>query len=521
MLDLLSEPLLRVNGHETLSLPEVFARLAEGEAMEFDRLRPHQHPGWHAFLVQLAYHCLDLAGQDEPPCRSTDWHELLLRLTPDPSAWHLVSEDWGRPAFLQAPCPAPDVAQYRDFDASAQSIDFLPTSKNFDEKSQKVSPLTADVSDVVVYALVHLQGWVPYGGGGGTLKQTMRMNGGSSSRSQFRLVQRRGFGEEWKRDLKALLAQRAGFLLPQEPGDIGTGRSLRLLWIEVWGAAPLQLMDVHPLCLEVSRKVRLCRDQFGHMILKRSGCKFMRVDAAHLNGNVRDPWAPVVLDGDQPRALTATRGVLGYKSLAALLFKPEYCRLPLLAKFSPTDERGAPASLIAQVLVSGNSKTDGLERREIPVPGKALSLLATGDARLGLRARQQVERAGAAWGKVLRSTLIQYLDGSAEVSWKHADFARIVEPWSARWDAAVDAEFFDSLFADLDASNDDADARWIERLAGLTRQHFATALASLPTRSASPRMAAARAERLLHNGWRKQFNAALHATPENADAAHA
>jgi CRISPR system Cascade subunit CasA len=291
------------------------------------------------------------------------------------------------------------------------------------------------------------------------------------------------------------------------------------LWTEPWASSPLPPMDVHPLCLEDARMVRLVRSGPGLLTLKRAGNKAMRVDAANLQGNVRDPWTPLILDDAEPRSLTATRGVFGYQSLSKLLFDPGYCKLPLLARMAPTDQVGQSTTFVAQVLVSGNSKTDGLERRELPVPGKVLGLLAKGDARLGLRARQQVERASAAWHKALRSALVQYLDGGAEVNWKNTDFKRVTDAWSTRWDAAVDIVFFNHLFDDLDLPNDEADARWLARLAEQALTLFDAALASLPTRSASPRLAAARAERLLHNSWRKQFNAALRPTPETADAA--
>lgn len=513
MFDLLAQRFLHLEGAPSASLPGALALLAQGEDLRFLNLRPHQQPAWHAFLVQLGYHVLSLANLDEPPVDEAAWRNGLLSLAGgQPQAWHLVVDDWLLPAFLQPPCLPGGETDYRSEEHSIQGLDLLVTSKNFDEKAEKAAGLSVAQADSIVYALVSLQGWAPFQGAGNY--SVMRMNGGFSARSQFRLVQARGTAAEWRRDLRALLAQQPTFLQPCEPGDIGSQRALRLLWTEAWGDPPLPLADVHPLALEVARRVRVIAHPDGALSVRRAGSKCARVDAKVFLGAVRDPWMPLLLNDGPPKALTPTRETLGYKRLSTLLFDADTCQLPLLARPAPTDDAQSTSTLVAQFLVGGQGASDGLVRRELPMPPHVLGFMLRGEARLPLRAQRQIKDAGLAWGKCLRSALIQYLDGDTDVAWKHPDFDRMATPWGIRWDNEVDAVFFDHLFADVDQDDATARERWVRHLASMALQLFDAAVAALPTRSASPRMALARAERLLHNGWRNHLGSPLRPAPQ-------
>jgi CRISPR system Cascade subunit CasA len=509
VLDLLREPLLGVDGRQRLTLAQVFAQMSSARNLVFDRLRPHQQAPWHAFLVQLAYHALDVAGLQDPPTDEASWRELLAALTDDGSAWHLVVDDMAKPAFLQAAVPVSDHQAFNKVETSVQAVDLLTTSKNFDEKAQKIDPIRHRDTDCLVYALVTVQGWAPFQGAGNY--SSMRMNGGFSSRPQFRLVQDRGTAAEWRRDLLALLAQREKFIEPREPGDIGSGRALRLLWLEPWGDQPLGLPDVHPLALEVCRRLRVITTPDERLLMRRASSKSMRVDAKAMQGVVRDPWVPLVLGDDGPRALTARHDSLGYKKLSSLLFDRQACTLPLLALPAPCDAPDRDNVLVAQILVGESGGSDGLISREVLLPRRGMALFQQGDARLGLRSRMQLEAAATAWGKVLRSALIQYLDGSDDVNWKHSDFGRMAEPWARRWDAEVDACFFQHLFDHLDAGDGEAAVAWAAELARRARPLFESAVRDMPTRCGSPRMATARANRLLRAGWQKNFGQELDA----------
>ena len=513
--DLLGDPLLEVEGASPCSLAEVLAALCRQEDLVFANLRPHQQAPWHAFLVQLAYLALEKAGIVEPPTDAASWRKLLLDLSHGQAcAWHLCVDDWQQPAFLQSPCSPGRESDFKAVAESAQSLDILVTSRNFDEKSEKVVGLRDDRIDAWIYALVTLQGGAPFQGAGNY--SSMRMNGGFSARPQFRIAFERGSGKEFSRDLNAL--QAGSNLVAAEEDGIGSGRALALLWLERWDDAPLTLADVHPLCLEVTRRVRIRREQ-GRLVLRRSGSKTMRVAAKEQLGAVRDPWIPLMV-GDPVKALTVQAEGFSYRRLAVLLLQPSVCTLPLLARPSAAERAaGRPATLIAQVLVGGQGRTDGLLRREILMPMPVAQAVADGDAHLAERARRFVEMASMAGGQALRPALIQFIDGGDDVDWKHPDPARIAAPWLQRLDTLIDDRFFISLFgsAAADLKDDEAELAWQAELAGFVSATFAAACEALPTRNSSRVFALARAERRLHGSWLKKFGSPLHFRVMTAD----
>ena len=525
-LNLLTDPLIRAQAASgqgyRLSLPQLLARLSAGEGLDFPLLRPHQQPAWHAFLVQLAFLTLELAGRDQAPTEAADWQTLLRGLTPGHLAdepWHLVVDDWQKPAFLQSPCLPGAAADYKRVLASAQEIDLLITSKNHDEKVGKMARLGANDADALVFALVSLQGFAGYLGAGNF--NTMRMNGGFGSRAQFRLVFQRGAGPEFLRDLSVLLAQAETMRdTAITEHQIGSALQHRLLWLAPWGTDALQLATVHPLCLEVCRRIRLRRQGDVLQALTASS-KSARVDAKLRNGVVLDPWVPLARDDKDgsTRALTAQAASFGYRYLAPILFDAQRYTLPLLAL--PTPAERSAGVLVAQVLVGGSGKTDGLLRREIPLRGKALRNFADARAELALRARRFIEIAGDLQGKVLRPALLQFIDGSDDPDWKNRDFDKYAAPWVAQFDQRVDALFFGALFSTLEAELADqaAEAHWLQLLLPQARTLLATATEALPSRDRSREFARARADRVFQGGLFKQFRPLLPsslqpATPE-------
>ena len=510
---LLSEGVFHVTGADgtvaCLSLPQVLARLSAGEDLAFNSLRPHQRPAWHAFLVQLAY--LALEAEDEPRAPTTPqaWAERLRALTPghdDDAPWCLINADWQRPAFLQSPCSVGRVADFKRAADSAQDIDVLVTARHHDEKTGKLS-LSEHALDGLVYALVTLQGWAAFLGAGNY--NTMRMNGGFSSRPQFRLAYGpRGTGAEFLRDVVALLDAREEIYDRAQELQIGTGIQPphKLLWLQAWDTGSLPLQHVHPLCLEVCRRVRLVQEH-GQLLLRRAASDAMRVAAKEQRGNVLDPWVPIMAE-DPPKALTAQAHTLGYRSLQGLLFDASKARLPLLAKPSERERRtNQPGTLIAQVLVSGDGRTDGLLMRELPMPAPVLTRLVSDQAALAQRSQQFVALASLASGKSYRSALLQFVDGSDDVDRKNRDFTRVVEPWVGRYEQAVDEAFFSMLFDTIEHDQDDTQAqrRWVHWLEVAAHKHLRLAVDALPTRDGSRLFAQARAESFLRLSLHKQF----------------
>jgi hypothetical protein len=127
-----------------------------------------------------------------------------------------------------------------------------------------------------------------------------------------------------------------------------------------------------------------------------------------------------------------------------------------------------------------------------------------------------VNLASQASGKVLRSALLQFVDGGDEIDWKNRDFTRAVEPWVDRYEQAIDEIFFEQLFDTIERHPDDdmlAQRQWVGWLAAAARTHLATATQALPTRDGSRLFARGRAERLLRLSLHKQFGALLPPRP--------
>lgn len=501
----------------TCSLPEVLARLSSGEDFDFARIRPHQRPGMHAFLVQLAVLALDNADQQRPPTSADEWRTLLRALTPDfddDAPWCLLVQDWQRPAFLQPPCSAQAQAEFTKSATAAQDVDVLVTSRHHDEKSGKLK-LQADELDVLVFALVMVQGWAPYQGAGQF--GTMRMNGGFSSRPHFRLAFARGAGPEFCRDVRVMLDHRDSLWEAQQAIGMGTEPegTHGLLWLLPWQKddPPLALQAVHPWCLEVCRRIRVV-ERDGQLLVLRSGSSGMRVAAKALAGVVLDPWVPVDCRKGEMKALTANRRTLDYRRLHELLFEPAQTRLPLLAKPSAAERNAQPpraATLVAQVLLGSDGGTDGFASREILLPPSVVNDLASDEVRIATRSSQFIELASLAAGKVYRPALLQYLDGgdTKDVDWQNRDFARAVEPWVARFEQAVDEAFFTELFGSLAADDLTAQTQWAAWLKQAAEHHLALATTALSSRDSSGLFAQTRASGLLQGAFRKHLGGLL------------
>lgn len=495
-----------------LSLPQVLARLSAGEDLVFSALRPHQRAPWHAFLVQLAYLALEGEESPTPPQTPAAWAARLRALSagcPGDGPWCLVNTDWQQPAFLQPPCSPARVADFKRTADAAQDIDVLVTARHHDEKTGKL-PLREGALDALVYALVLLQGWSAFLGAGNY--NTMRMNGGFSSRSQFRLAYTRGTGPEFLRDLAVLLDARPALAEDFEGRHPQANLEAlhKLLWLLPWDGGSLALSAVHPLCLEVCRRVRLVRED-SQLLLRRASSDAMRVAAKDRRGDVMDPWVPIVA-GDEPKALTAQAHTLGYRSLHTLLFDGSKIRLPMLARPSSEERRTNRAgTLLAQVLVSADGGTDGLLRRELAMPSPVLMQLVSAPAALAQRSQHFVNLAGLASGKVLRSACLQFVDAGDDVDWKNRDFTRAVEPWVDRFETAIDEAFFVQLFDTIERGLDDtaAQRQWVAWLAEAARSHLEAAAQALPTRDGTRLFARARAQRFLRLGLRKQFGPLL------------
>lgn len=495
--DLLTDRLLSEDSGERRTLPELFAALARGEVQGFSRLRAHQRTAWHMFLVQLAALALDRAGRAEPPETADEWTALLRALSAAESGaegdepWCLAVADRSKPAFLQPPDPGG--LKWSDV-ATPDALDLLITARNHDLKSEVAA--IASPEDWI-FALVSLQTMEGYGGKSNY--GIARMNGGSSSRPFLGLVPARDDGSPdvsawWRRDVERLLRHRS------DEGPLTRGGPA-LLWCRPWPEGPplpAQMMD--PWAIEVCRRVRL-RETAGGLRAERTGSAAARVDAKAFAGVLGDAWAPVSRDETAPKALTLGEGRFDYRRLVDLLFSGKWI-VPLAAKLDD-DEDADRVLLLAEALSRGNSKTDGLKSRLMPLPRKVLAggwFTARAEALAGAAAAQMGEIASA--DAALREAAALYAaDGDFDAVGKEerqrAAGAR------ARLDAMADATFFDHLWDRADPDTEaSAQARFRALLVAVAHAELERAFQAIPCATVFATRAKLRARRRLHNALR-------------------
>lgn len=498
-MNLLSAALISAQPRAMLSLPGLLAAMARDEVRGFPALRPHQRAAWHCFLVQLGALALFRAGRTNLPVTDDDWRILLLALSGGPEAWDLFAPD-ARPGFMQPPAPAG--LKWTPVD-TPDALDLLITSRNHDLK-QRVAQ-DCDPQDWL-FALVSLQTSEGYGGAGN--HGIARMNGGSSSRAMLAFApdpQGRGVidpSQWWRRDVLTLLRLRSQGreIAPGRPGGPA------LLWTLPWPeGVQLDLTALDPWCIEVCRRIRLVRKD-GKIVALRATSKAARIDAKAFSGVTGDPWAPITA-GESQKSLTLGEGNFTYRRLNDLLFSRHWHPSPLA---DPHEDEG-DGLLLAEALSRGNSKTDGLKSRVIPVPGRVLSFLFQEST--AQMANEQIEEIGA-FDTALKFGLATFAaDGAATVPL--SAYARS-NPARAAFDAQADTMFFSALFdrvqADAEAGlagKEQARIRFLKALLNRARLEFAAALPSIPVSAIRRPRARARAERAFDRSLRRAPFASL------------
>jgi len=477
------------------SLPGLLAALARGEVRGYPAQRPHQRAAWHMFLVQLAALALWTGGQDELPQDEPRWRDLLLALTAgDAGPWALTGPE-ERPAFLQP--AAPKGLTWTDV-TTPDALDLLITSRNHDLKQQIAR--TAEAEDWV-FALVSLQTSEGYGGAGNN--GIARMNGGSSSRPMLGIAPARSGGggpdpsDWWRRDVLRLFAMRrdGSEISPCTPGGPA------LIWCTPWPEGQqLDITRLDPWFIEVCRRVRLDVHE-GRISARRTTSKAPRVDAKAFKGVTGDPWAPISTE-DPPKSLTLGEGNFTYKRLSDLAFSTEW-RLPPLAIPGQGD---ADCMLVAEALSRGNSKTDGLKSRIIPIPGSVRGLFSSPTA--GTLAKDQIEEIKV-FDEALRNALALVAARGEQEAVKKAHYARSTAA-RARFDRAADALFFPALWDRLAATTADGPAgqeaahhRFVGDLFTAAKAELHASLPSIPCAFIHRPRAEARGKRAFHGRIRR------------------
>lgn len=443
---LLTDPVFSVEPNGHASLPGLFAALARDEIRAFPRLRAHQRAAWHMFRVQIAALALDRAGVSEPPREEAAWRDLLLALTDgEAEPWVLVGPERSRPAFLQPPDPG---GLKWEPVPTPDALDLLITSRNHDLKAAMAAQAAPEDW---IYALVSLQTSEGYGGRGNF--GIARMNGGSSSRAMLGLAPAGPEGRLdpsswWRRDLGLVLRNR-------NAPTVGTRGAPALLWTVPWPEGrQIDARNIDPLAIEVCRRIRL-KKQDGAIRAERAASKAARVEAKAFAGVLDDPWAPVNTKDATPKALTLGEGGrFHYRRMVALLSEGDW-RSPLAARLD-VDEVAGDMVIVAEALARGNSKTDGLQSRIVPMPETVLGIFQTDRDRISTAADAQIAEINDA-DAALREAVALYAAGG--------DYERVGKPQRqraaearARLDAFADRIFFDHLWARIAAMEEGPDA---------------------------------------------------------------
>ncbi len=495
--NLLEEPLLGIETREGArrgaSLPEVLAFLGRDDVRAFTAMQAHQQHGWHAFLVQLACIALHHGGESEPRQKAERWRGLLLALTRGAEPWCLVVEDLAAPAFMQPPVPEGTLAGFKEAQQYPDEMDVLVTSKNHDVKAARIA---APRPEHWVYALVTLQTMEGYSG---KLNYGIaRMNGGQASRSIIGLAQDLSPGTRFRRDVAVVLEAREA--IAKNHGYRRRGGAT-LLWRESWdGSDSLGLDGLDPLFIDICRRVRLVSE--GERIFAlRAGTSAERVSSKEVKGNTGDPWAPV--SHKEAKAFTASSAGFTYRVVQRLMsdeFAPGAALVPR--------EREGDVLLLASVLARGQGKTAGFHERVLPLPRKVASILKRPDSRaeLGRLARDRVEIVSTVQNRVLRPALKVLLQGGPENLKRDDDRP---DPWVRAHDAAIDAVFFERLWADLDRDAGAAASEWAQQVIALARQQLEAAVDGSPVPAARRYRAIATAERVFEGAARNHVSVAF------------
>ena len=512
---LLDDPLIRVRFTDEsargCTLPQVLAALTDGDVLAFEALQPHQQQPWFSFLVQLAAMAAAREAGGDLPADASGWRGALLGLAGgSEAAWHLAVEDVSQPAFMQPPVPegALDAAGYDKTEPTPDRLDMLAVAKNHDVKRQRITQPQIEHWLFALCTVQTMEGIMGRGNYG-----IVRMNKGYGNRPLVGLATGLSWGERFIRDLDAILNEREAL---SDRYDLA-GHAL--LWLHYWDGAKssgIPIGDCDPYFIEICRRIRLQQTE-SSLTCRRTNTKAQRVDAPDtLRGVTGDPWTPTEKKG--AKALTVGTSGFAYDLLQEILLGEEYTR-PAALRFRESERGGA--YLVARTLVRGKGGTDGLHHRIVPISERVSGRLFSAPSereRLASRAQQRVALAATVQRKVLYPSIAALLSSGRD---EKVDWER-VRPWTDAFDRAIDARFFESLWASVEMGEDAARRAWQKTLFEEAEQQFGDAEGGTPISAIHRWHARSKAQSIFYGNARKHLNLAFEdaAPAQKADASH-
>lgn len=346
-------------------------------------------------------------------------------------------------------------------------IDLLSVSNNHNNKA--VLGSAAD-DDAWIWSLVTLQTGAGYFGNG--YFGAFRMNGGTSSRSLWAVYDR-----DWTQGRRVMEDARLMNAEAERSARLGgfTIGGIQLLWLPDWPEGQrFSAAHLDPRVIEVSRRVRLVRQEGGRLSVRTSVSKDRRTDLAdsnsptNLRGVTGDIFTPVRLEKDGSMAsISMSAFGLTYRNLARIALDS-----------SAHDVRPAPAvqrkvdnpELVVAGIANGQGKTEGFFRREISITGAPDDFFISEG--VGDEGRILVAQAAQA-ASALRYAIGVLTDKAAKDN--------VVDPLVAILDDAVDRVFFTHLAAII-ANEPDAVLNWARFLYGAARATLERAIETIPLR---------------------------------------
>jgi len=419
---------------------------------------------------------------------------MLLALTGGKrEPWCLVVEDLARPAFMQPPVPEGKLDGFKHARFYADEVDVLVTSKNHDVKMARVGRPRAEHW---VYALVTLQTMEGYSGPRNY--GVARMNSGAGSRPGVALTPTLDYGTRFRRDVSIAIAARDEIAR----GRYKSGGGVALVWLEPWnGETSLSVDALDPLFIEACRRLRLVVED-GRIAARFCPTTRTRIAADELKGNTGDLWTPI--DRKESKALTLGDGGFDYRKTQDILLAQDY--EPGAAQVAQRGDAGL--LFIASVLARGMGKTNGYHDRLVAIPQHVTGLLRRQKDRdlLAARSRERVERVAEALGAVLKPALLTLIQGAPQ----RLDFQdRRAQRWLDAMNDAVDALFFERLWADATVADEQARKSWANLVLALARGQLERAYDSAPIPSARRYRAISAAGRVFEGAARKRFSEAF------------
>jgi CRISPR system Cascade subunit CasA len=509
LLDTRLIPVERKTGsRDILTLPEVLEALSHDELESFMDLKAHQNAAIDMFFAHLGVLGVDIGADGKGIIASAEvWRERMLKIAPM-ECWQLWSPDTIVSCFMQ---PGMDQEEFQKTVEnkgriySPDEIGVLIVSKNH---TVKFSAMAAPSAWNWVASLIETQ--TLSGFDGRSLYGIPRMNGGLSTRFRVATYTDMSASGKWNSDVRKILD-----MLPdiyrEFPHFSEDGLHIGATWASFWdGSEQIPTRNLHPLYVDVCRRIKLGLDEDGRMFAVTAGSSSTRVPHLDLKGVFGDPWAPLTNANYKENARKETSeawtslspSAIPVRLLSNIVTGSEGVRQSMLQRFAKGD-LGKPAFFCLSAILRGQGETYGYHDFVIPIPAHAVFKLSSRvelDA-LGARSRAMLSQASAA-DAALKFGVYRFCQPEkAEVDFvnsakSEAMFAKA----SKQLRLAFSGAFFEHLWR-----SDDDEAGWIEFLKTEARVILEKVFESGGARSQLSFKAEAEGRSAFNARWRKLF----------------